>query len=125
MKTLPILGAYTITISATALSGTYAIATEATTTTAAFADKVFSDDLMTLKPLMTLAASTTAVTYTFAGDIITNVGTRTYDSAGVAGTAGATDTLEANLIKLGGFTNPASAITTPLSEEDFSYVVAE
>ena len=126
MVTLPILGSYTITISNTGLSASYAIATEATTTTGAFSDKIYSDDLMTLKPLMTLAAATTAVTYTLAGDMITNVSTRTFDSAGVPGTAStSTETLEVVLMTLGGQFRAATAISTPVSEEDFAHVAAE
>ena len=41
---------------------------------------------MTLKPLMTLAAASSAVTYVFAGDIISSVATRTFDADGVPGT---------------------------------------
>lgn len=126
MKTLPILGAYTITISNTGLTGSYAIATEATTTTAAFSDKIYSDDLMTLKPLMTLAAATSAVTYTLAGDMISSIATRTFDANGVAGTAStSTATLEQVLHALGGQFRAATAITTPVSEEDFAHVAAE
>ena len=126
MKTLPILGAYTITISSTGLSASYGIATAATTTTDAFSDKIYSDDLMTLKPLMTLAAATSAVTYTLAGDMITNVSTRTFDANGVAGTAStSTATLEQVLHALGGQFRAATAITTPVSEEDFAHVAAE
>ena len=126
MATLPILGGYTITISNTGLSASYAIATEATTTTGAFSDKIYSDDLMTLKPLMTLAAATSAVTYTLAGDMISNVSTRTFDSAGVAGAAStSTETLEVVLMTLGGQFRAATAISTPVSEEDFAHVAAE
>ena len=70
MVTLPILGSYTMTISATGLTGSYGIASEATTTTQAYSDKIYSDDLLTLKPLMTAAGASAVVTYVFAGDVI-------------------------------------------------------
>ena len=86
MVTLPILGTYTLTISATGLTGSYGIATEATTTTAAYTDKIYSNDLMTLKfSLMTLASASSAVTYVFEGDIISSVATRVFDADGVPG----------------------------------------
>ena len=73
-----------------------------------------------------LAAATTAVTYTLAGDMITNVSTRTFDSAGVPGTAStSTETLEVVLQTLGGQFRAATAISTPVSEEDFAHVAAE
>ena len=126
MKTLPILGGYTVTISETGLSGSYGIATAATTTTDAFSDKIYSDDLMTLKPLMTLAAATSAVTYTFAGDYITSIATRSFDANGVAGAAStSTDTLHEVIAALGGQFRAATAITTPVDERDFAHVAAE
>ena len=79
MVTLPILGGYTITISVTGLTGSYGIASEATTTTQAYSDKIYSNDLLTLKPLMDLAAASAVVTYTFAGDVISAVSTRVFD----------------------------------------------
>ena len=75
MKTLPILGTYTMTISNTGLTGSYGIASEATTTTVAYNEKIYSNDLMTLKPLMDLSAASAVVTYAFAGDIISAVAT--------------------------------------------------
>ncbi len=127
MVTLPILGSYTITISETALSGSYAVASEATTTTQAYADKIYSNDLMTLKPLMTLSAASAVVTYVFAGDVLSAVTTSAFDSNGVPGTAstktitlqnGSTSALEA-------YNNTASAIATPLGEAGFTNVLAE
>ena len=38
-----------MTISATGLTGSYGIASEATTTTQAYSDKIYSDDLLTLE----------------------------------------------------------------------------
>ncbi len=131
MVTLPILGQYSITISATGLTGSYGVASEATTTTVAYSDKIYSNDLFTLKTLMDKAAASAVVTYSFAGDVISAVATRVFDAQGNPGTlstvgsAASTRTLENALLKLGGTTNAASAITTPLSEEDFTYVVAE
>ena len=127
MQTLPILGAYTITISVTGLSASYAIASEATTTTAAFSDKIYSNDLMTLKPLMTLGAASAVVTYTFAGDVITSVATRSFDANGVAGTSSTnTVTLQGNgTSALWAYINTATAVASPLDEADFAHVVAE
>jgi len=123
MVTLPILGTYTMTISNTGLSASYGIASEATTTTQAYTDKIYSDDLMTLKPLMTLATASSAVTYVFEGDVITNVTTRTFDANGVpSATSLDTNTLDSRLQALG---NTASAITTPVSNLDFAHVAAE
>ena len=131
MVTLPILGAYTITISDTGLTASFGIASEATTTTQAYSEKIYSNDLMTLKPLMTLAAATSAVTYTFAGDVISSVSTRVFDADGVPSAVSATGTMPlmgadsstANI--LAKFKNAASKVSTPVSEEDFVYVVAE
>ena len=126
MVTLPILGTYTLTISATGLTGSYGIATEATTTTAAYTDKIYSDDLMTLKPLMTLSAASGVVTYAFEGDVISSVSTRVFDADGNPGTSSTSTRSLANVLSdLGGFRNAASAITTPVSEEDFAHVAAE
>ena len=126
MVTLPILGTYTLTISATGLSGSYGIATEATTTTAAYTDKIYSDDLMTLKPLMTLSAASAVVTYAFEGDVISSVSTRVFDADGNPGTSSTSTRSLANVLSdLGGFRNAASAITTPVSDEDFAHVSAE
>ncbi len=131
MVTLPILGAYTITISDTGLTGSFGIASEATTTTQAYTEKIYSDDLMTLKPLMTLAAATNIVTYTFVGDIISSVSTRTFDANGVPSAVSATGTLPLTGADsspdniLAKFKNSASKVTTPVNELDFTYVVAE
>ena len=131
MVTLPILGQYSITISVTGLTGSYGIASEATTTTQAYSDKIYSNDLLTLKPLMDLAAASGVVTYSFAGDVISAVATRVFDADGVpgalstAGSANSTETLETLLLTLGGTTNAASAITTPLSDAGFAHVRAE
>ena len=126
MVTLPILGSYTITISNTGLTGSYGIATEATTTTVAYTDKIYSDDLMTLKPLMTLATASSAVTYTFAGDVISSVATRVFDALGVPGTSSTSTRSLVNVLSdLGGMRNPATAITTPVTNLDFAHVAAE
>ena len=133
MVTLPQLGAYTITISETGLAGSYLVASELTTTTTVKEDRIFSDDLLTLKPYMDLAAATTAVTYTFAGDVLSSVTTRTWDFSdpdnpvvGAAGTS--TNVLQGKaagiLDTLGGFAKAESSISTPVSEEDFAYVYA-
>jgi hypothetical protein len=131
MVTLPILGAYTITISDTGLTASFGIASEATTTTQAYSEKIYSNDLMTLKPLMTLASASAVVTYTFAGDVISSVSTRVFDADGVPSAVSATGTMPlmgadsstANI--LAKFKNAASKVTTPVSDEDFAYVAAE
>ena len=133
MVTLPQLGEYTITISETGLAGSYLVASELTTTTTVKEDRIFSDDLLTLKPYMTAAASTTLVTYTFAGDVLSSVTTRTWDFSDpdnpVVGAAGTTtNVLQGKaagiLDTLGGFAKAESSISTPVSEEDFAYVYA-
>lgn len=133
MVTLPQLGAYTITISETGLAGSYLVASELTTTTTVKEDRIFSDALFTLKPYMTAAASTTLVTYTFAGDVLSSVTTRTWDFTDpdnpVVGTAGTTTNVlqgkaAAIIESLGGFSKAESKISTPVSEEDFAYVYA-
>ena len=126
MKTLPILGTYTMTISSTGLTASYGVASEATTTTQAYTDKIYSNDLMTLKPLMDLSAASGVVTYVFAGDVISSVATRVFDADGVPGASSkATGTLEALIQEFGPEFNAASTISSPLSEEDFSNVAAE
>jgi hypothetical protein len=125
MKTLPILGTYTMTISSTGLTGSYGIASEATTTTQAYAEKVYSDDLMTLKPLMTLSAASGVVTYAFAGDIISAVATRTFDADGVpgalstAGSANSTATLVTLMHLNSPFVNSASTLATHTAPRTF------
>ena len=131
MVTLPQLGEYTITISNTGLSGSYLVASELTTTTTVKEDRIMSDDLLTLKPYMDLAAATSAVTYTFAGDILSSVTTRTWDFTdpdnpvvGAAGTS--TNVLQyKNTSVLETLIKAESKISTPVSEEDFKYVYAE
>ena len=127
MKTLPILGHYNITVSSTGLTGSYGIGTRVSTTTPEFGDAVFSDDLMTLSPLMKLAAATTAVTYTFSGDIITSVTTRTFNAEGVPGTASsANGTMSLNDILDGyaQYVGTTSNIATPVTEAAFAESVA-
>ena len=122
MQTLPILGHYNITVSVTGLTGSYAIGTLVSTTTPEFGDGIYSDDLMTLSPLMKLAAATSAVTYTFSGDIITNVSTRTYNNEGVANaivTTNGTTTLAHILEGYSQYVNTASNVATPLGEAAF------
>jgi hypothetical protein len=84
MKTLPVEGHFNFVVSETGLSASYALGSLKSQTTPAFGDAIYSDDLMTLLPIMQLAHATGAVTYTFAGDIISNVMTRTYNDQGVA-----------------------------------------
>ena len=132
MVTLPILGGYTITISETGLTGSYGIASEATTTTQAYTEKIYSNDLMTLKPLMTLASASAVVTYTFAGDIISSVSTRVFDADGVPSAVSATGTMPLNgndgstdSFIISKFKNAASKVATPVTDAAFTYVAAE
>ena len=132
MVTLPILGGYTITISDTGLTGSYGIASEATTTTQAYTEKIYSNDLMTLKPLMTLASASAVVTYTFAGDIISSVSTRVFDADGVPSAVSATGTMPLNgadsstdSFIISKFKNAASKVVTPVTDAAFTYVAAE
>ena len=125
MKTLPILGTYTMTISSTGLTGSYGIASEATTTTQAYNEKIYSNDLLTLKPLMDLSAASGVVTYAFAGDLISAVATRTFDADGVpgalstAGSANSTDTLRELMHTNSPFLNSASLLATHTAPRTF------
>ena len=120
MRTLPILGQYSMTISSTGLTGSYGIASEATTTTQAYTDKIYSNDLLTLKVLMDKAAASAVVTYSFYGDVISSVATRVFDADGNPGTAStSTATLQGfdsgttSIFQM--HLNAASAISTPAS----------
>ena len=67
LQTIPIAGTYNINISGNGkLTGNYFEATAASTTTAYVEARIVSDDLNSLKPYITLAANTSAVTYVFA-----------------------------------------------------------
>ena len=75
---------------------------------------------------MTLSAASGVVTYAFEGDVISSVSTRVFDADGNPGTSSTSTRSLANVLSdLGGFRNAASAITTPVSEEDFVHVAAE
>ena len=75
---------------------------------------------------MTAAGASAVVTYVFAGDVISSVATRVFDADGVPGTSSTSTRSLANILySLGGFNNAATAITTPVSEEDFAHVAAE
>ena len=126
MKTLPQLGAYNINISDTGLTGSYAIATEITTTTTIYDDAIYSDDLLTLKPYMDLSAASALVTYTFLGGIITATTTKTYDSSGAVAVTGTnTESLDSQLRR---YTNASSKVSITwkrLNDSHFKYVVGE
>ena len=111
MKTLPVSGHFNITVSETGLSGSYAIGSKETQTTPAFGDAIYSDDLMTLAPIMQLAHATGAVTYTLGGDMITSVSTRTYSDQGVANAAPTTNGTT-TLAKLLNSDSPAYILTS-------------
>jgi hypothetical protein len=128
MKTLPQLGAYNINISDTGLTGSYAIATEITTTTTVYNDAIYSNDLLTLKPYMDLSAASALVTYTFLGGIITATTTKTYDSSGVVAVTGTnTDSLTQQLLRYANTSQKVSITYSPFRVNDshFKYVVAE
>ncbi len=133
MKTLPQLGAYNINISDTGLTGSYAIATEITTTTTIYNDAIYSDDLLTLKPYMDLSAASALVTYTFLGGIITATTTKTYDSSGAVAVTGTnTESLDSQIRR---YNNSSSKVTMTFSgklysqgrmnDSHFKYVVGE
>jgi hypothetical protein len=133
MKTLPQLGAYNINISDTGLTGSYAIATEITTTTTIYNDAIYSDDLLTLKPYMDLSAASALVTYTFLGGIISATTTKTYDSSGAVAVTGTnTESLDSQVRR---YNNSSSKVTMTFSgklysqgrmnDSHFKYVVAE
>ncbi len=121
--TLPQLGLYTVTLNNTGLTGSYAIATEITTTTTVYKDKVYSDDLMTLKPYMDASTASGLVTFVFEGDLITSTTTKTYDADGnVAVTSTTTDTLANNIST---YSNPSQVVTIVFKDSMFTQVVAE
>ena len=74
-----------------------------------------------------VGAASAVVTYTFAGDVITSVATRSFDANGVAGTSSTnTVTLQGNgTSALWAYINTATAVASPLDEADFAHVVAE
>ena len=127
MKTLPILGHYNITVSATGLTGSYGIASLISTTTPEFGDALFSDDWMTLSPLMKLAAANSVVTYTLNGDIVSNISTRTFDKDGNPNaivTTNGTTTFAHIMDRYTQYVNTSSNIATPVTEAAFAESVA-
>lgn len=123
-ETLSQLGAYTVTISNTALTGNYVQATEQTTTTAARVERIRSAALNSLKPVMTLAAATTAVTYTFAGDLISSVTTFTRSNVNdnIVATSTNTSTLQELINYPSPVLNAASKVVTTVTEASFPYI---
>ena len=123
-ETLPQLGAYTITISNTALTGNYVQASVLVTTTAARVERIRSAALNSLKPAMTLAAATTAVTYTFAGDLISNVTTSTRSNVNdnIVATSTNTSTLHDLINYPSPVLNAASKVVTTVTEASFPYI---
>ena len=123
-KTLPQVGGYTITISNTALTGNYVEATVLVTTTAARVERIRSAALNSLKPAMTLAAATTAVTYTFAGDLISNVTTSTRSNVNdnIVATSTNTSTLHDLINYPSPVLNAASKVVTTVTEASFPYI---
>ena len=123
-ETLPQLGAYTITISNTALTGNYVEATVLVTTTAARVERIRSAALNSLKPAMTLAAATTAVTYTFAGDLISSVTTSTRSNVNdnIVATSTNTSTLHDLINYPSPVLNAASKVVTTVTEASFPYI---
>ena len=126
MQELPQLGAYTFTISQTGLSGSYAIATMITTTTGIFEDKIYSDDLLTMKPYMDLAAASGLVTFSFKGDILSSVTTKTYNAQGdIGATSTNTETLYKVLHMQAEDQNTSKVVSLPFVDSMFTQVVAE
>ena len=126
MKTLPQLGAYNINISDTGLTGSYAIATEITTTTTIYDDAIYSDDLLTLKPYMDLSAASALVTYTFLGGIITATTTKTYDSSGAVAVTGTnTESLDSQLRRYANTSSKVSITWKRLNDSHFKYLFGE
>ena len=124
MVDLPQLGAYNICISSTGLTGSYAIATNLTTTTGVYADKVYSDDLLTLKPYMDASAASANVTFTLNGDIISSTTTKTYDQDGnIGATSTNTETLFQNIYNENA--NASKVVSIPFLDSMFTQVVAE
>ena len=124
MTVLPQLGAYSMAISVTGLTGSYLIATEITTTTTVYKDKIYSDDLLSLKPYMDLSAASGLVTFTIIGDILSSTTTKTYNSAGEVGaTSTNTETLIKNIFLEA--TNTSKVASLPFVDSMFSQVVAE
>ena len=122
--TLPQVGAYTITISNTALAGNYVEATVLVTTTAARVERIRSAALNSLKPVMTLAAATTAVTYTFAGDLVSSVTTSTRSNVNdnIVATGTGTSTLQELINYPSPVLNAASKVVTTVTESSFTYI---
>ena len=122
--TLPQVGAYTITISNTALAGNYVEATVLVTTTAARVERIRSAALNSLKPVMTLAAATTAVTYTFAGDLVSSVTTSTRSNVNdnIVATGTGTSTLQELINYPSPVLNAATKVVTTVTESSFTYI---
>ena len=120
---LPILGAYTITISNTALTGNYVEATVTITTTGGLDERIRSATLNFLKPALTLAAATTTVTYTFAGDLISNVTTSTRDNnSNIVATSINTSTLHDLINYPSPVLNSSSNVVSTVTEASFPYI---
>ena len=122
--TLPQLGAYTITISNTALTGNYVEATILVTTTAARDERIRSAALASLKPAITLAAAAANVTYTFTGDLVSNVTTSTRSNVNddIVATSTNTSTLQALISYPSSVINAETNVTTEVTESDFVYI---
>ena len=123
-STLPQLGNYTITLDDNNLSGNYVEATSVTTTTAARVERIRSASLVTLKPVMVLAADNANVTYNFTGEILSSVttSTRSNVSDDIVVTSTNTSTLEYIIDPANGVTNSSSKVTGTFEEGDFAYV---
>ena len=123
-STLPQLGNYTITLDDNNLSGNYVEATSVTTTTAARVERIRSASLVTLKPVMVLAADNANVTYNFTGEILSSVttSTRSNVSDDIVVTSTNTSTLEYIIDPANGVTNSSSKVTGAFEEGDFAYV---
>ena len=121
MITIPQLGDYTITVSNTGLTGSYYVASEVSTTTQAYDDIIVSSSFATLKPLMAAARGTSSlVSYTFDGDLLSSITTSTLDAAGAKVALGsATTTLEKAIIVNH---NASTVASIPFSDDEFTAV---
>ena len=119
--TLPQLGSYVITLDDNNLAGNYVEATVVVTTTAARIERIRSASLVTLKPIMALAAASAAVNYSFSGEILSSVTTSTRSNVNddIVATSTNTSTLD---YLINNIYNVSTIATGTLEESDFTLV---
>ena len=118
LQTIPIAGTYNINISGNGkLTGNYFEATAASTTTAYVEARIVSDDLNSLKPYITLAANTSAVTYVF----------ESLNLPDVDGQEATTTTLLADITAdtagIAAYVADTAGVSTTFTEKDFVRLV--